>query len=79
MHARSATLKPSPRYLNMEHMGVQYELLQNVSPPGWKWVVRLGATKTSGFSRSKDVAVLAAQRAIEKALRGAEEEDGRES
>ena len=53
----------------MEHKGVRYELLQTVHPSGWKWVAHISHTKqTTGFSSSKDLAVRAAKRAIEKAL-----------
>jgi hypothetical protein len=61
----------------MEHKGVQYELLESASPRGWKWVVQLGATKIAGFSRPKDVAVFAAQRAVDKALRAEENGGGK--
>jgi hypothetical protein len=48
-------------------------LLQAVSPSGWKWVVHLSPIKTqTGFSFSKDLAIHAAKRAIEKALKEAE-------
>jgi hypothetical protein len=53
----------------MEHNGVRYELLETVNPPGWKWVARISPIKqAAGFSASKELAVHAAKRAIEKAL-----------
>jgi hypothetical protein len=53
----------------MEYKGVRYEILQTVHPPGWKWVAHISHTKqTTGFSSSKDLAVHAAKRAIEKVL-----------
>jgi hypothetical protein len=51
----------------MLHKGVRYELLQTVHPSGWKWVVS-HTKQTTGFSFSKDLAIRAAKRAIEKAL-----------
>ena len=57
----------------MDHKGVRYEVLEAVSPSGWKWVVHLSPIKTqTGFSFSKDLAIHAAKRAIEKALKEAE-------
>jgi hypothetical protein len=53
----------------MEHKGVRYELLETSDPCGWKWVAHVSNTKqATGFSRSKDIAIHAAKRAIEKAL-----------
>jgi hypothetical protein len=51
----------------MEHKGLRYELLQSVAPVGWKWVVYVGVTTTTtGFSFSKDLAKIAAIKAIDK-------------
>jgi hypothetical protein len=51
----------------MEHNGVRYELLQTMNPPGWKWVAHISPIKqAAGFSSSKDLAIHAAKRAIEK-------------
>jgi hypothetical protein len=53
----------------MEHKGIRYELLQTLHPEGWKWVAHIGHTKQiTGFNTSKNLAVYAAKRAIEKAL-----------
>jgi len=53
----------------MDHKGVRYELLRTLHPEGWKWVAHISHTKqATGFSSSKDLAVHAAKRAIEKAL-----------
>jgi hypothetical protein len=58
----------------MDHKGVRYELLQTVHPSGWKWIVHLSPIRTqTGFSSSKDLAIHAAKRAIEKALKEAED------
>jgi hypothetical protein len=57
----------------MDHKGVRYELLQTMNPAGWKWVVHLGEIQPAGFSSSKQLAIHAAQRAIEKALKEAED------
>src|SRR2546423_5640993 len=62
---------------DMEHRGMRFELLQMASPSGWKWIVHLGPTKTqTGFSRSKDIAVFAATRAIDNALKARAKEKG---
>jgi hypothetical protein len=62
----------------MEHKGVRYELLQTAHPSGWKWVAHVSATKqTTGFSSSKDLAIHAAKRAIEKALEAEEKRNGK--
>jgi hypothetical protein len=61
----------------MEHKGLRYELLQTITPAGWKWVVHLSTIKTqTGFSFSKDLAIHAAKRAIEKALEADEKRKG---
>jgi hypothetical protein len=53
----------------MEHKGIRYDLVQALSPRGWKWVAHLSATETkTGFSYSKQMAQFAAIRAIDKAL-----------
>jgi hypothetical protein len=58
----------------MDHKGVRYELVQAVHPSGWKWVAHLTPTKTqTGFSISKELAIHAAKRAIEKMLKEAED------
>jgi len=52
----------------MEHEGIRYELLQTTNPCGWKWVAHLSHTQqATGFSRSRDIAIHAAKRAIENA------------
>jgi len=57
----------------MDHKGLRYEVLQTVHPAGWKWVAHLSPTRTqTGFSSSKEVAISAAKRAIEKALKESE-------
>jgi predicted RNase H-like HicB family nuclease len=61
----------------MEHKRVRYELLQTVHPSGWKWVAHVSHIKqTTGFSSSKDLAIRAAKRAIEKALAAEEKREG---
>ena len=58
----------------MDHKGVRYEVLQAVHPSGWKWVAHISHTRqATGFSSSKEVAIHAAKRAIEKALKEAED------
>ena len=62
----------------MEHKGLRYEVLQMTHPSGWKWIVHLSAIKTqTGFCRSKDVALFAATRAIDKALEAEKKEKGK--
>ena len=64
----------------MEHKGVRYVVLQTVHPSGWKWVAHISHTKqTTGFSSSKDLAIRAAKRAIEKALAAEENREGNPS
>jgi hypothetical protein len=54
----------------MDHKGVRYELLQTVDPSGWKWIAHISHTKQiTGFSRSRDLAIHAAKRAIEGTLK----------
>jgi hypothetical protein len=57
----------------MEYKGVRYDLLQTTNPSGWKWVAHLSARQPAGFSSSKQLAIHAAERAIEKALEEAED------
>ncbi len=55
-------------YVYIAGLLIQY-VVQTVHPSGWKWVAHISHTKqTTGFSSSKDLAVRAAKRAIEKAL-----------
>ena len=62
----------------MEHNGLRYEVLQMTSPSGWKWIVHLSPTKTqTGFCRSKDVAIFAATRAIDKAVEAEKNKKGK--
>jgi hypothetical protein len=57
----------------MEYKGVRYELLQTMNPAGWKWVAHVGESQPAGFSSSRDLASHAAKRAIEKALKEADD------
>src|SRR4051794_23957419 len=57
----------------MEYVGVRYELMQTTNPSGWKWIAHVGERQPAGFSSSRDLAIHAAKRAIEKALRDAGE------
>jgi hypothetical protein len=58
----------------MDHKGVRYEVLQAVHPSGWKWVAHISPTRQiTGFSSYKEIAIRAAKRAIEKALKEAED------
>lgn len=69
-----ATWEPAIRCLFMEHKGVRYELLQTVDPAGWKWIAHISHTKQiTGFSHSRDLAIHAARRGIEKAMKAAED------
>jgi hypothetical protein len=63
----SGNLELRPYWFSMEHRGVRYEVERSASPAGWKWVVHL-PTKKTGFSRSQEVAVFGAERAIDEAL-----------
>ena len=54
----------------MEYKGVEYQVLQTTSPPGWKWIVFLDANRTrTGYSRTRAMAILDAEHVIDKALR----------
>ena len=74
---QAATWELDNRYPLMDHKGVRYEVLQTVHPAGWKWVAHISHTKqTTGISSSRDLAVDAAKRAIDKALAAREKRDG---
>ena len=61
----------------MQHKGVRYELLQTVHPAGWKWVAHISHTRQiTGSSRSKEIAIAAAKRAIAKALEAEKKREG---
>jgi len=58
----------------MDHKGLRYEVLQTVHPAGWKWVAHISPTReVRGFSSYKEIAINAAKRAIEKALKESED------
>ena len=52
----------------MEHRGVEYRIIQGIQRGLWKWSVETGTGTKSGTSDSKDAAMTAAKRAINKAL-----------
>ena len=55
----------------MRYKGIEYTIVQTANPFGWKWTVFLDATRTrTGISRARADAVLDAERAIDKALKG---------
>jgi hypothetical protein len=55
----------------MEYKAIEYEIIQTTNPSCWKWIVFLDATRTrSGVALTRADAVLDAELAIEKALKG---------
>jgi hypothetical protein len=53
----------------MDYKGVEYTIVQTANPSGWKWTVFLDATRTrTGESPTRQLAVLEAERAIDKAI-----------
>jgi hypothetical protein len=50
----------------MEHRGVEYRIIQGIQRGPWKWSVETGTGTKSGISDSKDAAMAAAKRAIDK-------------
>jgi hypothetical protein len=54
----------------MQYKGVEYHIVRTANPTGFKWTVQLDATRTrTGNSVSMKLAILDAQRTIEKALK----------
>jgi hypothetical protein len=54
----------------MEHQGVEYTIVQTISPTGWKWSFdRNGRKPKTGIAYSRAEAVGAAERAIGQSLR----------
>ena len=58
-----------PVISDMEHKGVEYQIIPSAHPTGWRWTVHLddGHSKT-GVSSSRQYAIYDATNAIEKAL-----------
>jgi hypothetical protein len=55
----------------VNHKGIEYSILQTANPTGWKWIVFLDQTRTrSGIAHSRAYAVLEAEYAIDKAMKG---------
>lgn len=55
----------------MNYKGIEYSVLRTANPTGWKWTVFLDETRTrSGSAHSRAYAVLEAEYAIDKALKG---------
>ena len=53
----------------MEHRGVEYRIIQGIQRGLWKWSVETETGTKSGTSDSKDAAMTAAKRAIDKRAR----------
>jgi len=61
----------------MEHQGVEYSIVQGVERGKWMWSLSLDTNvKSSGQADNKLAAVIAAERAIDRAL---EAQDRREA
>jgi hypothetical protein len=53
----------------MEYRGIQYQIVQTANPAGFKWTVQFDADRTkTGQSKLRRVAVIKAQRSIEREL-----------
>ena len=65
-----ATSEPTKRYLPMEHIGIEYTVVQTANPTGWKWTVQLPRHKPkTGSAPSRALAIIAAKLAIEHAIK----------
>jgi len=55
---------------NMRHRDIEYEVVQTVSPTGWKWTFQIeGQQMKTGKAGSRAIAMVLAQAAIDKAIR----------
>ena len=53
----------------MEYRGVEFTVLQTLSPKGWKWTIELpGQKPKSGVVHDRAGAIVRAKRAIDTAL-----------
>jgi hypothetical protein len=48
----------------MDHMGVEYSLVQTIAPRGWRWSFICLGHEFSGTNRTRHEAIRAAQQAI---------------
>jgi len=54
----------------MEYRGVEFTVLQTLSPKGWKWTIELpGHKPKSGVTHDRADAIVHARRAIDISLR----------
>jgi len=54
----------------MRHRDIEYEVVQTVSPTGWKWTFQIeGQQMKTGKAGSRAIAMVLAQAAIDKAIR----------
>ena len=53
----------------MEHKGIEYQVTQTASPFLWMWIVFLETKTRTGNSWTREAAILAAQSAIDKAMK----------
>ena len=55
---------------NMRHRDIEYEVVQTVSPTGWKWTFQIeGQQMKTGNAGSRAIATVLVQAAIDKAIR----------
>jgi hypothetical protein len=52
----------------MEHRGFDIKVVQTISGGKWKWLVQLPAQRRHGEERTRDLALFAARKAIDRAL-----------
>ena len=55
---------------NMRYRGIEFEVVQTVSPTGWKWTFQIeGQQMKTGKAGSRAIAIVLVQAAIDKAIR----------
>lgn len=54
---------------SVNYKEVEYSIIQTALPKGWKWTVFLSPTRTrTGIAKTREDAVLDAERAIDRAI-----------
>jgi hypothetical protein len=57
-------------FVDVEHKGIEYQILQMANPSGWRWVVRLGVDNIkTGVASSKGNATFKAVKLIDSAIK----------
>ena len=52
----------------MEHRGVDFIVVQTLSPPGWKWTVKTGQAERAGMHRNRSIAIRRAKKCIDELI-----------